>query len=201
MYGSNRWNPYPIKAPRNHPAQYINRKNFNSMQLQTACDNEMVLMDVYCGWPGAVHDARVLRNSPLHQAAESVPNDVFAGKSYLIGDCAYPLKIWLMTGFNDNGSLTGRQRRFNYKLSSKRIVVERCIGLLKGRFRKLKGEMDIDRVEDRPVIIVAACCLHNICIFSGEEIEDFIDPPEEDVNNFQNIFTNPQVASDKREEM
>ena len=87
-----------IKAPRNHPAQYINRKNFHSMQLQTVCDNEMVLTDVYCGWPGAVHDARVLRNSPLHQAAEFVPNDVFAGKSYLIGDCAYPLKIWLMTG-------------------------------------------------------------------------------------------------------
>ena len=81
------------------------------------------------------------------------------------------------------------------------MVVERCIGLLKDRLRQLKVEMDIDRVEDLPVIIVAACCLHNICIFSGEEIEDFIDPPEEGVNNFQNIFTNPQVASDKRKEI
>ena len=81
------------------------------------------------------------------------------------------------------------------------MVVECCIGLLKGRFRKLKVEMDIDRVEDLPVIIVAACCLHNIRIFNGEEIEDFIDPPEEDVNNFQNIFTSPQVASDKRQEI
>ena len=191
----------PIKAPQNHPEQYINRKNFHSMQLQTVCDNEMVFTDVYCGWPGAVHDARVLRNSPLHQAAEFLPNDTFPGESYLIGDCAYPLKTWLITGFKENGNLSGRQRRFNYKLSSKRMVIERCIGLLKGRFRKLRVEMDIDRVEDLPVIIVAACCLHNICLFTGEDIEDFIDPPEQDVNNFQNIFTNPQIASDKREEI
>ena len=191
----------PIKAPRIHPEQYINRKSFHSMQLQLVCDNEMVLTDVYCGWPGAVHDARVLRNSPLNQAAEFQPNETFPGDSYLVGDCAYPLKTWLITGFKDNGHLTGRQRQFNYKLSSKRMVIERCIGLLKGRFRKLKVEMDIDRVEDLPVVIVAACCLHNLCIYSGEEIEDFIDPPEQDVNNFQNVFTNPQIASDKRKEI
>ena len=35
------------------------------MQLQVVRDNDMKFTDVYCGWPGAVHDARVLRSSPL----------------------------------------------------------------------------------------------------------------------------------------
>ena len=48
--------------------------------------------------------------------------------------------------------------------------------------------MDIDRVEDLPVIIVAACCLHNICLFTGEDIEDFIDPPRTGCQQFSEHF-------------
>jgi len=40
------------------------------------------------------------------------------------------------------------------------MIVERSLGLLKSRFRKLKTMMDIDRVVDLPQIIVAACTLH-----------------------------------------
>lgn len=51
---------------------------------------------------------------------------------------------WLITPFRDNGHLTDDQRKFNKVLSSVRQVVERTIGLLKGRWRKL---LDIDHLD------------------------------------------------------
>lgn len=44
---------------------------------------------------------------------------------------------WLITPYRDNGHLTAQQRRFNTVLSWLRQKVERAIGLLKGRWRRL----------------------------------------------------------------
>ena len=51
-------------------------------------DHTLRFMDIYVGWPGSVHDARVLRNSPLYQAADNL----FQGDTHLLGDSAYPLQ-------------------------------------------------------------------------------------------------------------
>lgn len=88
----------PIKAPRVHPEQYVNHKKFHSLQLQAVCDCDRLFTDVYCAFPGSVHDARVLRNSLLYKASENHESDMFPGDSYIIGDRAYPLKTWLITG-------------------------------------------------------------------------------------------------------
>ena len=76
------------------------------LSLNATSDNDMKFTDVYCGWPGAVHDARVLRNSPLFHDVEGRTDDRFPGQTYIIGDAAYLLKTWLLTGFKDNGHLT-----------------------------------------------------------------------------------------------
>lgn len=82
----------PIKVPRQHHEHYINRKDFHSIQLQVVCDNEIKLTDVYCGCRGAVHDARILRNSPLFHDTEARTDDIFPGQTCIIGVAAYPLK-------------------------------------------------------------------------------------------------------------
>ena len=71
---------------------YINRKNFHSIQLQPVCDCDRFFTDVYCAFPGSVHDALVLRNSPLQEACKNNETDMFPGDSYIMGDTAYPLK-------------------------------------------------------------------------------------------------------------
>ena len=51
----------PVKAPQECPENYINRKNFHSVNLTAICDDEMRFLDCYAGWPGSVHDSRVLK--------------------------------------------------------------------------------------------------------------------------------------------
>ena len=46
----------------------------------------MLMTNVYVGWPGSVHDARVLRNSELHRKAEQ--GELLGDGKLIIGDSA-----------------------------------------------------------------------------------------------------------------
>ena len=67
----------PVKGLWKNPEQYINRKGFHSLQLQVICDVDMLFTDVFCSYPGSVHDARVFRKSPFFQDAEAIPDVSF----------------------------------------------------------------------------------------------------------------------------
>ena len=54
-----------ISAPVQNAEDYVNRKSRHSLNLQAVVDPDMLFIDVYCGKPGSLHDARVLRKSPL----------------------------------------------------------------------------------------------------------------------------------------
>ena len=97
---------------------------------------------------------------------------------FISGDGAYPNSNFLVTPFRQNAHLNAQMRQFNYKLSSCRQVVERAIGLLKGRFRRLKCIYchSADLVVD---YIAAACVLHNLCIMNNDVIEVCSEPEED----------------------
>ncbi|KAK7092834.1 hypothetical protein V1264_008521 [Littorina saxatilis] len=165
---------------------YINRKGYPSVQLQLVVDHEMVITDMYTGWPGCTHDARVLRNSTFFHDAEAAR--VFRPGQCILADSAYPLKNWLITPFKQNGFLTRRQRRFNQRLSGERQVVERAIGHLKGRFRRLK-EIPFHQAEDVVNLITSACILHNLCVLSDDNVQRYIDnDPALRPNRCQNVY-------------
>ena len=88
-----------VKEPRKNQRQYINHKGFHSLQLQVICDADMPFTDVFCGYPGSAHDARVFRNSPFFQDAEANPDVIFPRNTHLFGDFAYALKGWVLTPF------------------------------------------------------------------------------------------------------
>ena len=108
------------------------------MLLQGVCDHNLQFIDCFAGYPGSVHDARLLRNSPLYQDVQQNILNLFPHDTHLIGDPAYPLDSWLLVAYRDNGHLTAVQKKFNLKLSMTRSVIERAFALLKGRFRRLK---------------------------------------------------------------
>ena len=64
VYGAIDGTHIPIQAPIHDHEAYINKKGFHSVILQAVCDDRMFFTDIYAGWPGSVHDARVFSNSP-----------------------------------------------------------------------------------------------------------------------------------------
>jgi hypothetical protein len=56
--------------------------------------------DIYAGWPGSVHDSRVLTNSPLSVKTRQNHHLLFPGDAHLIGDSGYPLLRYLIICFN-----------------------------------------------------------------------------------------------------
>jgi hypothetical protein len=160
----------PIKAPTEHPADYFNRNKYHSIVLQGVCDYRYCLTDVFFGFAGRVHDARVLANSTFYDLGMNgrlLPNRPrrIAGEDVplvIIGDPAYPLLPWLMKPFGHRGQLNRAQQRFNYRLSRARMTIENTFGRLKGRWRCLlkKNEFTLDKIH---TVVLACCILHNVC--------------------------------------
>lgn len=109
-----------------------------------------------------MHDARVFRTSPLLEELIRAVPPILANQ-HLLGDAAYPLLLFLMKPYRDNGHLNNSQMRFNTTMSTGRVVIEQAFGLLKGKFRRLKY-LDMARVDMIPVMITAACVLHNFIL-------------------------------------
>lgn len=94
----------PIMSPRDFPADYFNHKGWHSIIMQGMVDHLYRSTDIYIGWPGRVHDARVFGNPTLYQkgvngtlfpewtktiAQEEIPLVV-------LGDPAYTWLPWVM---------------------------------------------------------------------------------------------------------
>ncbi|XP_069687230.1 uncharacterized protein [Periplaneta americana] len=170
----------PIPAPKCNKASYYNRKGFYSILLQVVCDADMKFTDIFCGWPGSTNDARMWKRSPLYEKLKS--DEQFRANDYhLLGDCAYKVETFILSPYKDNGHLTQKQKRFNYRLSCIRVIVEQAIGLLKNRFRRLKC-LDMSKVDAMGKVIYVACILHNFCIELGDELPgESIDPDTVDI--------------------
>ena len=87
--------------------------------MQAVVDHQYCFMDIYIGWPGSTHDARVLANSDVFKKGEA--GTLFPSKQrricgkdvplLLLGDSAYPLllmddetvfRLWKTNSTTDN---------------------------------------------------------------------------------------------------
>jgi len=89
----------PIKAPKHNKESYFNWIHFNFMNLQAVVGFDGRFLDISAGFPGSIHDSRVLRMSGLYSRV--LGNDILQG-SYInlnsvsvspliVGDSAYPI--------------------------------------------------------------------------------------------------------------
>jgi hypothetical protein len=137
----------PILRPQGDSgSDYFNRKGFYSIVMQAVVDFRGHFIDVNIGWPGKVHDARVLSNSSFYQKGQAGTLLPDMSRSLggtdeiplcILGDPAYPLLNWLMTAYPEHPNMTGKRKLFNHRLSRARMVVENVFGRLKGRWRSL----------------------------------------------------------------
>ena len=128
------------------------------------------------GAPGSTHDARLLRYSNVYRDiinGEGIPDKaidlgVGAGEIPLItiGDSAFPRFPWLVKMFNEN-TRDLKERFFNKKCCSARVVTENCYGMMKGRWRIIYKKCEC-KLYNIKYVIMACALLHNICIHHND---------------------------------
>ena len=59
----------PVRPPASNHTDYYNRKGWYSVLLQGVVDQKYLFTDTCIGWPGSVHNARVLANSCIYKKA------------------------------------------------------------------------------------------------------------------------------------
>ena len=167
-----------IIAPE-EPSDYFDRHHRYSIIMQAVVGKNLSFLDTAIGYPGSMHDARVLRSSDLFHKAQNgeiltEPLATVNGvqiQPLLLGDGAYPLLPWLMKPYPNGAVLNRSQRRYNRTLSSARSTVERAFGILKARWRILLKRLD-NRFENMPEVVLSCCILHNFCQGAGEDFDD-----------------------------
>lgn len=177
-----------IKAPSENHEDYYNRKQYYSVVRQGIVNSKLMFQHISVGFPGSIHNARILKLSRIFNMAEvgqilAAPTrdlEVVEVGPMLVGDSAYPLSNWLLKTFPDRGNLLRLEKQFNMKLSALRSVVERAFGMTKGRWRILLKKIEQEH-ESVSRTIVAACVLHIFCMMQGETYtdDDDRDPPDD----------------------
>ncbi|EFP74151.1 hypothetical protein PGT21_050170 [Puccinia graminis f. sp. tritici] len=165
-------------CPSRHGSDYYSRKGFYCISTLIVCDSQRNIQYMYTGWPGCSHDSRVMGNSPITLN----PDKYFKSGEFLLADSAYTTTMNVVAAFKkpSHGSLTEDEHSFNYYLAQKRVVIEQCIGGLKGQFQSLKGlRLRIGGKRDRVranAWIIACGVLHNF-LNQGDEYDfDDVDP-------------------------
>ena len=157
----------PVNRPAENSQDYFCHKGFFSLIVQAVCDYWGQFMDVDCRWPGSVHDAKGFANSTINQKLrdDELPvtyQQLIKGRSKegcnLIGDQAYPLTSYCMKEYQTCTS--DSQVVFNNILGSARNPVECAFGRLKGRWRFLTKQTDLN-LDILPVVVYACFVLHN----------------------------------------
>ena len=142
----------PIVSPSDNHTDYVNRKGYHSVVMQAVIDSKYLFRDTVIGWPGSVHDARVLANSEIYNLGNTgklfpphLSEDINGVRvpAVILGDPAYPLLPWLLKAYPENPNTPLAERYFNYRLSRARMTVENTFGRWKGRFRRFLKRVDL----------------------------------------------------------
>ncbi|VDO94396.1 unnamed protein product [Heligmosomoides polygyrus] len=157
-----------ITAPVESEEDYVNRKNFHSLNVGVVVDYEGRIRWVSTKWPGSTHDSRVLKSSELyHNLTRGTLDGV------IIGDSAYAAETFLLKPITNPS--TPKEERYNRSLCSARSRIERCFGVLKRQFHILHAECRYAPAKAAQIVL-ACCILRNIAIDS-KELDDYDGSP------------------------
>ncbi|XP_066931127.1 putative nuclease HARBI1 [Clytia hemisphaerica] len=165
-----------ISCPHEDEKDFVNRKNYHSINVQALTDHNYRFLDVDARWPGSTHDSFIFRVSAVKNHLDNNNNSIDDG--LVIGDSGYALSRYLLTPYDN--PVTPRERRFNRCQKRARSSVERSFGLLKARFPALRFGLRVDPI--KACQIIGTCfILHNIAIMLNEDPFD----DEEDPDDFE----------------
>ncbi|KAJ8024979.1 Protein ANTAGONIST OF LIKE HETEROCHROMATIN PROTEIN 1 [Holothuria leucospilota] len=161
---------FAIKCPMGAGSLYFNYKKFHSIVLLAVVDADYKFIWVDVGANGGASDSQIFNSSELRECIEdgsinfpppdTLPNDDEPIEYFIIGDDAFPLRVWMMKPFGRR-NCTIEERIFKYRLSRARRVSENAFGIIANRLRVLLTTMQQDP-KTVGTIVSACCCLHNL---------------------------------------
>ncbi|CAK1580470.1 unnamed protein product [Parnassius mnemosyne] len=147
--------------PTEHEERFFNRKHYHSRNVQIICDSDLNIINIDASFGGATHDAHIWKNSQISQHVQELHN---RGEAvWLLGDSGYPLRPWLLTPIVNAEPVSAYEHYTNMHCLT-RNTVERCIGVLKARWRCLLAHRVLHYNHHMVAKIINACAvLHNMC--------------------------------------
>ncbi|XP_055850460.1 putative nuclease HARBI1 [Episyrphus balteatus] len=153
-----------LQRPTENEHMFFNRKGYHSLNAMIICDHEYKILAVNSQYGGAAHDSFIWKHSDQRKYLEGQYRSSPSRSAWLLGDSGYPLEPWCITPYRSPGEGSS-ESTFNEVHSKARCVVERTIGILKGRWRILGyGKRGRYKPEKVARIANVCCALHNICI-------------------------------------
>ncbi|CAO2177825.1 unnamed protein product [Urochloa humidicola] len=187
----------PVLVPSDNFVKHICRKGTTTQNVMAVCDFDMIFTFVLAGYPGSAHDMTIFQCA-LDEYGYRFPHPP-AGKYYLV-DSGYPNRTGYLSPYKGTkyhiqeyqnaNEPRGKKELFNYAHSSLRNVIERSFGVLKMKWRILRG-IPCYPPDTQSKIVLACCALHNFIRLSGYSDRHF-DYLDRDVN-----FVPPQAAADQ----
>nr|CAD7457762.1 unnamed protein product [Timema tahoe] len=158
----------------------ISENDINGIVLQAVCDDKMLLLDVYTGYPGDTTPAKVLPKSPLYVRLACKNDPLIEPHKHILGNSNYPQLATLLTPYNEEGNqtLSEQELKFNRLHKMACSLIDDSFEILKKRFQRLEY-IDVTRVNVANKVIVAACVLHNFAILQGDYYSSLMESGEE----------------------
>ncbi|XP_021734166.1 uncharacterized protein LOC110700893 [Chenopodium quinoa] len=156
-----------VNVPCDDRPKYRTRKGTIAMNVLGVCSPEMEFTYVLPGWEGSAHDCRILRDAISRPNGLKVPKGCYylCDGGYTNGEGflapyrghLYHLKEW------NNGPRQPQnaEEYFNLRHAKARNVIERCFGLLKGRWGILRSPSWFS-LKTHGRIVLACALLHNL---------------------------------------
>ncbi|KAI9906547.1 hypothetical protein PsorP6_004279 [Peronosclerospora sorghi] len=80
------------------------------------------MLMTHIGWPGSIHDSRMLRKSSLWRKANE--GSLMPAGYFVIVDSGYGLSDWMMVPYPASARTQPKETSFNFAISSTRIAIE-----------------------------------------------------------------------------
>ncbi|XP_034232437.1 putative nuclease HARBI1 [Thrips palmi] len=141
------------------------RKGFTALNVQIICDADLRIMNVDARWPGSLTDNTIWTASAARNVVEHA---YWEDRCWLLGDSGYYTAPWLHIPLIH--AAPGTPEYVYTRLHCHcRNAVERCIGVLKERWRLLSCDRCINYGDAgyAGMFVNACCVLHNFCIARG----------------------------------
>ncbi|XP_072143367.1 putative nuclease HARBI1 isoform X1 [Dermacentor andersoni] len=184
----------PKKLGPGETESYWSRKGYYALNCMVVCDAKLNILAIDPRFPGSCHDYFVWRHSAFRRrltrglllhgevllatcgAGVIIKDQTGSSSSGTFtrrGDSGYPLEPWIMTPVPGHPNRLTAEGRYNEAHASMRNAVERCIGVVKSRFRCLQRYRVLHYSPQKAATIVAACAaLHNLCLAAGVPLPD-----------------------------